>query len=151
MSEAAPSGGHPGAFNDPDRTYTFTLVIQGETVGYFTDCSGLGIIVQVIKDREGGNQVVPRIPGRVEDAPVTLRNGLASTLEVWGWLMDAVSGKVKRKIVSILLLDAAGSEVRRWDLINAWPTEWRGTPLDTPKQEIAIETLTLGYETFQRA
>ena len=42
------------------------------------------------------------------------------------------------------------TEVVRWNLVNAWPREWRGTPLDAMGQEIAIETLTLVFETLER-
>lgn len=151
---AAPAAGaHPGAFNDPYRAYNFKLVIQGVTEGHFTSCTGLGVRVQVIKYREGGtNQVVHCIPGQVEYADITLRYGLTSSHEVWDWLLAAVAGKVERKNVSILMLDSGGvSEVMRWDLINAWPAEWHGAALDALSHEVAIETLTLVYETLQRA
>ena len=36
----------------------------------------------------------------------------------------------------------------RWDLINAWPSEWRGAPLDALGREVAIESLTLVFETL---
>ncbi len=151
--EAAQTGAHPGAFTDPYRAYNFKLVIQGVTEGHFTSCTGLGVKVQVIKYREGGtNQVVHCIPGQVDYADITLRYGLTSSHEVWDWLMAYVAGKVERKNVSILVLDSSGvSEVMRWDLINAWPSEWHGAALDALNHEIAIETLTLVYETLQRA
>jgi phage tail-like protein len=151
--EAAQTGAHPGAFTDPYRAYNFKLVIQGVTEGHFTSCTGLGVKVQVIKYREGGtNQVVHCIPGQVDYADITLRYGLTSSHEVWDWLMASVAGKVERKNVSILVLDSGGvSEVMRWDLINAWPSEWHGAALDALNHEIAIENLTLVYETLQRA
>lgn len=150
---AAPSGAQPGVFNDPYRAYNFKLEIQGITEGHFAACSGLGIKIQVIKYREGGtNQVVHCIPGPVEYGDITLRYGLTSSHEIWDWLMAAVAGKVERKNVSILMLDSDGvAEVMRWDLINAWPAEWRGAPLDALSREVAIESLTLVYETLQRA
>lgn len=142
-----------GAFTDPYRAYNFKLSIQGITEGHFTSCSGMGIKVQAIKYREGGtNQVVHCIPGQIEYADITLRYGLTTSPEIWDWLMTAVKGNVERKNVSILLLDSGGvSESMRWDLINAWPTEWRGAPLDALTHEVAIESLTLVYETLQRA
>ncbi len=151
--EAAQSGAQPGVFNDPYRAYNFKLEIQGVTEGHFTACTGLGIKVQVIKYREGGtSQVVHCIPGPVEYADITLRYGLTSSREIWDWLLTAVEGRVERKNVSILMLDSTGvNEVMRWDLINAWPAEWRGAPLDAQSREVAIETLTLVYETLQRA
>ncbi|MBN9389037.1 MAG: phage tail protein [Chloroflexi bacterium] len=144
---------NPGVFTDPYRAYNFKLVIQGVTEGHFTECSGLGIRVQAIKYREGGiNQVVHAIPGFVEYSDVTLKYGLTNSAELWNWFMTVVKGKVTRKNVSILLLDSDGAtEVMRWDLINAWPSEWRGVPLDAMHREVALETLTLVFETLERA
>jgi len=149
----AASGAQPGAFIDPYRAYNFKLVIQGVTEGHFTDCSGLGISVQPIRYREGGTaQVVHCIPGPVTYADVELRYGLTASTELWDWMMLAVAGRVQRKNVSILLLDSDGAtEVLRWDLINAWPCQWRGAVLDALNHEVAIESLTLVFETLQRA
>ena len=140
-------------YNDPYRVYNFKLVIQGVTEGHFTECSGLGIKVEAIQYREAGNsQVVHRIPGHVEYADVTLRYGLTNSSELWDWFKSAVKGQVERKNVSILMLDPDGvTEVMRWDLINAWPSEWHGAPLNAMNQEIAIENLTLVYETLERS
>ncbi len=147
------SGAQPGTFIDPFRAYNFKLVIQGVTEGHFTECSGLGIRVQAIKYREGGtSQVVHCIPGPVEYGDITLRYGLSVSRELWDWFTSAVQGRVDRKNVSILMLDSDGvAEVLRWDLINAWPSEWRGAPLDAMGTQVAIEDLTLVFETLQRA
>jgi phage tail-like protein len=92
------------------------------------------------------------IPGPVSYGDVTLSYGLTSSIELWTWLLSAVRGSVERRNVSILMLDSTGAtEVVRWDLTNAWPARWRGAPLDALNKEIAIETLTLVFETLQRA
>jgi phage tail-like protein len=147
------SGAQPGVFNDPYRAYNFKLIIQGVAEGHFTECTGIGVKVQVIKYREGGNnQVIHSIPGPVEYADITLRYGLTASRELWEWLMTAVNGKVQRKNVSIVLLDSDGiTEVMRWDLLNSWISEWHGTILNAMHREVAIESLTLVYETLQRA
>ena len=138
---------------DPYRAYNFKLDISGLTEGPFTECSGLGVKVTPIKYREGGNnQVVRHIPGPVEYASVTLSYGLTSSRELWDWMLTAVQGRVERKNVSILMLDSEGSnEVMRWNLNDAWPSEWRGAPLDAMSREIAIESLTLVFDTLERA
>ena len=130
-----------GATSIPIAPITSSSIIQGVTEGHFTECSGLGVKVEAIKYREGGNnQVVRRIPGRVEYADVTLRYGLTTSHELWDWFMTAVQGQVQRKNVSILMLDPDGAtEVMRWNLINAWPSEWHGAMLDAMSREVAIE------------
>jgi phage tail-like protein len=141
-----------GVAPEPYPSYNFKLVIQGVEAGHFTHCSGLGVRVNAIRYREGGvSQVVRRLPGQVEYADVVLQYGLTSSRQLWDWMMTAVSGKVERKNVSVLQLDTDGAtEVVRWDLINAWPSEWRGAPLDALAQEVAIETLVLVFDSLDR-
>ena len=141
------------AWEDPYRAYNFKLIILGVTQGHFTACTGMNIKVDAIEYREGGTaQVVHRLPGPVRYGDVTLRYGLTSSRELWDWFQTAVKGKVERKNVSIVMLDADGvSEVTRWDLVNAWPSEWKGAPLDAMGRETAIESITLVFETLDRA
>jgi phage tail-like protein len=152
-SQPTSTGAQPGTFIDPFRAYNFKLQIQGVTEGHFTQVTGLEVEVHPIRYREGGStQVVHVIPGPVTYGDVTLSYGLTSSVELWQWLMSAVQGNVERRNVSILMLDSAGAtEVVRWDLTNAWPARWRGAPLDALNREIAIESLTLVFETLQRA
>src|SRR5262245_45443171 len=142
----------PGNWVDPLRAYNFKLLINNVTEGHFTEVAGLGVAVERIAYREGGNNSVVRaIPGRVTYAAVTLRYGLTSSTELWDWLMTAVEGRVSRRNVSIGLLDAPGStEGLRWSLVNAWPQEWYGAPLDAMSQELAIESLVLAHEGLHR-
>jgi phage tail-like protein len=147
-----PSGAQPGGTDDPYRAYNFKLEIQGVTQGHFTECSGLEIKVHPIRYREGGAaQVVRVLPGPVEYADVTLRYGLSASTELWDWFMTAVKGQVERKNVSILLVHSDGiTEVMRWNLIHAWPAHWLGSVLDALGHEVAIESLTLVFETLER-
>jgi phage tail-like protein len=148
----APSGAQPGVFVDPYRAYNFKLEIKGVTAGHFTECSGLGVRVQAIRYREGGNnQVIHAVPGQVEYDDVTLRYGLSASRELWEWLQSAVRGNVVRQNVSIIMVAPNGTdEVMRYDLGNAWINAWRAAPLDALGQEVAIDTLTLVFETLER-
>ncbi|HEX9435852.1 MAG TPA: phage tail protein [Candidatus Limnocylindria bacterium] len=150
--QAPAAGAQPGAWIDPYRAYNFRLDIQGVTVGHFVKCSGLGIRIDAIRYQEGGGNIVHQIPGRIEHEPVTLEYGLTQSTELWTWFMTGVQGKVERRNVSIVMLDPDDiTPVLQWDLINAWPSEWRGAPLDALAREIAIESMTLVCESVQRA
>src|ERR1044071_6398793 len=86
------SGAQPGVFTDPYRAYNFKLIVQGVTEGHFTECTGLGMKVEVIKYREGGTgQIVHCIPGRVEYADVSLSYGLTDSQELFDWFMTAAN------------------------------------------------------------
>ena len=142
----------PGNWVDPYRSYNFKLLVNNVTEGHFTEVSGLGVKIERISYREAGTGgVVRAIPGRVSYPPVMLRFGLTGSTDLWDWLMTAVEGKVSRRNVSIVILDPSGSvEAVRWNLINAWPQEWYGAPLDAMSRDLAIETLLLAHEGVQR-
>lgn len=154
------------------RAYQFTLDIQGAPAAYFTEVAGLSVHVETIDYREGGGQpAVRKLPGRVSYGEITLKWGLTESKELWDWLMEVVNGNVQRKSVSIILHkpardsnrgsanggkeSSAGSggneEATRWNLMNAWPSSWRGAHLSGLSQEAAIETLTLVHEGLERA
>lgn len=137
---------------DPYRSYNFKLQINNVNQGHFTECSGLGLKIEPIKYREAGNDlVVHHIPGPVDYTPLTLRYGLSDSTELWEWLMACAGGKVERRDISVIMLDSSGAnEVLRWNLFNAWPSEWQGTVLNALSREIAIESLTLVYDSLSR-
>jgi phage tail-like protein len=152
VTQSTRPAAQPGNWVDPYRAYNFKLLINNVTEGHFTEVSGLGVKVERISYREAGNSAIVRaIPGRVTYAAVTLRFGLTSSTDLWDWLTSAVEGRVSRRNISVVMLDAAGSaEVLRWNLINAWPEEWYGAPLDAMSRELAIETLVLAHEGLHR-
>lgn len=141
------------AQTDPYRSYNFKLEIGGVSEGHFTECSGLSVKVQAIEYREAGNhQVVQHIPGPASYDPVTLKYGVTNSRELWDWMMKAAEGDVQRKNVSIMLLDSQGEgEVMRWNLLNAWPSEWKGATLSASEKAVAIESLTLVFDRLERA
>ena len=151
-SASANAGAQTGQRLDPYRAYNFKLEIQGVTEGHFTECAGLAVKVNSIAYREAGaGQVVHRLPGPVDYAEITLRYGLTTSTQLWQWFQSAVKGSVERRNVSIIMLGDDGSTpVLQWNLINAWPSGWRGALLDAMGREAAIESLTLVFETLER-
>lgn len=151
-AKPAPSGATPGTYIDPQRSYNFRLEIAGVTEAYFHECANIGVKVQTLKWRSGGNnQVVHNLPGRVEPNDITLSAGVTNSTDMWKWLQSAVQGKVERKNVSIVLLDNDGStEVMRFNLMQAWISEWTLGTLNALSNGVAIQDMTLTYETLQR-
>jgi phage tail-like protein len=136
---------------DPHRAYNFKLEIQGVVQGHFVRIDGPGVVVPRILWRAAGeHSTVRAVPGPVEYTPVVLHYGLTNSSEMVTWLFSAVNGNVTRQNLSIAMLDDAGAlEVRRWNLIAAWPCEWNGSPLDALGHELAIERLTLAYDRLE--
>lgn len=154
--EAAPSaqeaGAQPGALADPFRAYNFKLLIDGVNEGHFTRCTGLEVEVTAPHSREGGaGPVVRRLAGPVTHGDMTLRHGVTQSPELWNWFLASMNGVPRRRNVSVLLLDMDGvTEKLRWNLNEAWPKKWRAAPLDALGQQIAVDSLTLVFESITR-
>jgi phage tail-like protein len=144
-----PSQSQPGVRKDrPYRQYNFKLVITGVVEGYFTRMEGLRVEVPPLYFRPAGqNSSVQALPGPVHLAPVTFWYGVSDSMELMRWLFTSVSGRVERRNVSVAMLDNAGSaEVRRFNLLQAWPCDWSGALLNSMGKDLAIESLTLAYD-----
>lgn len=137
---------------DPYRSYNFKLIIEGTTEGHFMECSGLSAKIEQIKYREAGNnQITRKLPGQVEYGDITLKYGLTDSVSIWKWFQAGVQGNVERKNITIQLLNNAGTEVViQWNLINAWISEWKGTTFNAMKNEIAIETISLSFDSLDK-
>jgi len=144
----------PGNPVDPLRAYDFRVEFGGQDdiQAYFTSCSGLEGEVEVIPFREAGaNSIIHQLPGQTTYGEVELSSGLTQSQKLWDWFMSAVNGKVVRKNISIVMMGTDRStEKMRWNLQDAWPRRWRAAPLDTLAQEVAIESLTLVFESIER-
>jgi len=157
MSDTSATAGAPapatktGVVVDPYRAYNFKLLIGQQARGHFTRIDGLGVKIERRLHRGGGDAGAARsIPGRVEFTPVTLRYGLTDSTELIQWLFTAFDNKVRRQNVSVVMLNESGlDEVRRWNLLEAWPCAWFGAPLDSMGNDLAIESLTLAYDRLE--
>ena len=138
--------------SDPYRSYNFKLRLGNFVDAHFTECSGLSVKTEVISYREAGeNQALRHIPGPVEYAPVTLRYGLTDSRELWDWMTKVAEGNIERRNVTITLMDSLGKdEVMEWTLTDAWPSEWQGAALNALDIRIAIESLTLVFDSLER-
>ncbi|MCB0257254.1 MAG: phage tail protein [Anaerolineae bacterium] len=138
---------------DPYRSYNFKLEVGGVTQGHFTECSGLSVNIDPITYREGGSQqIIRHLPGPVDYAAVTLKYGVSDSRELWNWLMKTAAGEVERRNVSVVMMDSQdANETMRWNLFDAWPSEWQGAALGGSDNALAIESLTLVFDSLERA
>ena len=134
------------------RGYNFLFELEGDRIGYFSEIGGMGVEVEVIEAREGGNESqVYTLPGLVRYPRITLSWGVTKSREMWDWLDGAVTGTVVKKGAAILYVDPTGQqEMVRYDLTNAWPCQWTGATLDAMNSELAIECMTLVVERVER-
>jgi len=136
--------------NDPYLGAHFFVEIDGVDQGGFTECTGLQVEVEVTDYQEGGNNgFIHKLPGRTKFTNVVLKYGVTDSSDLWEWFQDVTRGEVERKDVSVVLYDDEQSEVRRWNLREAFPAKWVGPAFNADKQAVAIETLELAHHGFE--
>ena len=132
---------------DPYRVYSFRVEIDGITRAGFRECSGLDVSQDPIDYREGTDpHTVRKLPGLLKYSHITLKWGISDDHEFWDWQKKAVDGKVTRLNGSIILVDDAGEEKKRWNFREGWPTKWTGPSFNATSNEVAIETLEIVHE-----
>jgi phage tail-like protein len=133
---------------DPLVAFRYAVEIDQLVVGGFSDVSGLAFELDVETVREGGNNGAPRqLPGAMKDAGrITLRHGMADRSVLWDWFVEASGGCLKRRKLSVLLLDSQHGEVRRWNVVRACPVKWQGPSLRAQAQEVAFEAIEFVHE-----
>jgi phage tail-like protein len=127
----------------------FVVQIDGQDLGMWTKCEGLGVTYDVFEYKEGGNNAfVHRLPGRAKYDPVKLTRVVnSSTTAVMTWL-TSVQATPRYATAKISVHDAAGEEVASWNLTGVYPSRWTGPSLDANGKNVATETLELVHNGF---
>jgi phage tail-like protein len=140
---------------DPLVGFHFAIEIQGAVTGYFTECAGIGSEHEIIEHKvvtEAGQEVVMKIPGRLKWEDITLKRGITSNMDIWGWRKDVEDGNVEsaRRDGSIIMYDQHLAPVARWDFEKAWPVKVSGPQPKSDSNEIGIEELKITHEYIKR-
>lgn len=137
---------------NPLVAFKFGLEIEGKLSGYFTNVSGIGSQSEVVEHKivndKTGETIIQKIPGRLTWTPVTLRRGVTSNVDVWGWRQMIVEGKVEegRTNCSIIAYNQGNEPIARWDFVNAWPSQVTGPEMDAGSTTYMIESMTIEHE-----
>ena len=61
-----------------------------------------------------------------------------------------MDGDIQRKDMAVVLVDEAGNDKARWEIVEAWPTKYDPMDLNAKGNEVSIETLELCNEGVSR-
>ncbi|HEX8146409.1 MAG TPA: phage tail protein [Pyrinomonadaceae bacterium] len=146
----------PRREQDPFGSFRFKLELGDVEVAGFAECTGLNIETKVLEYKEGGNNATTlKFPEPSTFGNVTLKRGVTNSNELIEWQLDVVSGtfgknsRANNPGIAIVLMNEKGEDVRRWNLIRAFPVKWVGPDLKASASEVAIETLELAHEGIQ--
>jgi phage tail-like protein len=142
-------------YENPLTGFHFSLDLQNEIAGFFTECSGIGSEHEIIEHKvvnEKGHEIVMKIPGRLKWENITMKKGITSSMDVWNWRKQIEDGNVdsSRRDGSIIMYDQKLGEVARWNIEGAWPVSCKGPSLKSDSNELGIEELVLAYEHIER-
>lgn len=122
----------------------------------FREVGGLEAEIEVETVVEGGeNRFVHRLPKPVKHQNLVLKRGIASdqgALAKWckSVLENDFSAAIVPKNIVVSLCDEDGDPLRSWSIGNAYPVKWSVSGFDAMKNEIAMETIELAFNTMKR-
>lgn len=144
---------------DPYKNYKFRVKWDGSFIPGISCVSGLFWTTQVVDYREGGspNQFIAA-PGLTTFEPITLSRGVThdTAFEDWAGLVWTYGSNIVklnelRKDIIITLLNEASQPVKAYHLHRCWPSRYQPIgALDSNDTLVAVESITLQYEGFER-
>ncbi|MBN1641150.1 MAG: phage tail protein [Anaerolineae bacterium] len=125
--------------------FRFGLEIQGLVVGWFTECTSLSVERATLPYEQGGvNAYTVQLPGRVSYTKVTLRGGHASNA-LWEWFQSGqYNADAARRNVTVIVYDADGSEITRWDMLDCLPLKCSGPLCVAGASQGAMQEIQIG-------
>lgn len=145
---------------DPYKNFKFQVVLDGEVVSGVTRVSTLRRRTETVFHRDGTfPSHLMTAPGATSFDPIILERGIThdTTFEDWAALAYSPAGDAAmslrnfRKDMRINLLNQQGSVVLSYMVYRCWVAEYQALgELDANANAVAIETLVLQHEGFER-
>jgi len=124
-------------------------VTWDDTEVQFQEVSGLDIETQALEYRAGNNPVFStvKMPGMRKTGNITMKKGVfVKDNAIFDWFAQIKMNTIKRKALTISLLDESGTPTMVWKVQNAFPVKVTGTDLKAEGNEVAIESIEIAHE-----
>ncbi|MDR0961049.1 MAG: phage tail protein [Mediterranea sp.] len=129
--------------------FYFKVEIEDIGVLAFKEVSGLDMEFDVIEYRAGDSKEFTKVkmPGLRKSSDITLKKGIfVSDKKLWNWIGEVKMKTIKRRSVTISLLDEGGNPAQSWKLVNAWPKKITVEGFKADGNSVAMETMILVHE-----
>lgn len=127
----------------------FGVEIEGIECAKFSKCEGLEAETYVYEVEEGGlNSNTHKFLGRTRYPNIVLENGVTGNDDLYKWHKETAltDRQFERKNGSIIMYNAHGDEIKRWNFFRALPCRWVGPKLSRDMQGVAIERVEIAHE-----
>lgn len=141
------------ARTDPYRQFRFRIEIDGINQAGFSECTFADTTTDPVEYREGNEPPVFRkLSGLSKYGNITLKWGISDSMDLYKWRQQVIDTGAEgaRKNMAIVLIDEAGADKCRWDIVQAWPSKYDPSDFSGKGNEVAIETLEVVHEGFKR-
>lgn len=119
----------------------------------FQSVSGLNVQLDTESYKEGGeNRFEHVVPVRSKYPDLVLKRGVFQPNEsvLTEWCINAFDNMIFKPInLSVDLLDESHNKLLHWDIIHAYPKNWKLSDFNAEKGEVLIETFELNYNYFR--
>ncbi len=133
----------------PAIFFELKLDVQGRSIGYFTEVSGLSGELETLSYNEGGrNDRVHRLPTRMKHPNLVLKRGVTDVKDLQEWLQASFMDP-ERKEITLTMYNEQLEEVRRWSFKNAYPVKWTGPQFNSAQNTVATESLEIVHDGIQ--
>jgi phage tail-like protein len=108
-------------------------------------------IIDEIAYRSGNEktQDARKQPGLAMYSHLVLKRGLIGSTDLWDWWKQAREGQSDLdRNITVTLLDEERTPVWTWRFRNAFPVNYRVSPLDASRGDMAVEELTLTFDSI---
>jgi phage tail-like protein len=133
---------------DPVGELRFQVLIDGQSIGAFAECSGLSVEYDIFEYQEGGElSFVHKFRGGLKYPNLVLKRGVTYEDALVKWFFDR-SDREDRGNVTLNLLGDDGEQVRTWSFASAFPVKWSGPSFNAKSTNVATETLEICHQGF---
>ena len=134
----------------------FGLQIDGVTVEYLSEVSGLTYEQDVIEYQQVSAQGIPvtkKMPGAKKAGECTVTRGMTQSSAFTEWINSSMRGDMgsARKNASIIFQDYQGTESKRYNLTNAWCSRVEASGARAGDASPMTEAVTIVYEDLEIA
>ncbi len=141
---------------DTSVGHSFGLEVDGIAITAINEVSGLKMeqdVIELKQNTPDGKYMIKKLPGRPKAGEVTLTRGLTGNKSFADWVKSAQFGKMSdaRKGGAIIVFDYEGTEVKRYNLTNAWPKSLEIGSLKAGDTSVLTEKLVITYEKMEVA
>lgn len=136
--------------------HSFGVEYDGVMIKKITEISGLKMEqdkIELKQNTNDGKFSITNLPGRPKAGQITVSRALTDDKSFETWINDSRFGKMSsvRKTGAVIVYDYEGAELKRYNMVNAWPVSLELGSMKAGATDVLTEKLTIAFEELKAA